>query len=409
MVIIIKYLHFMPDHFYTTKFIDIIQSKFNPQEHSFVIIRKKDKRNYINPYNYQNVKIFTVSREQNVLKFIMFQIRFFTRDSIRIRKIMKQAEYIFIHNLTEEISGLLFTFKGIAKKLWVMWGTDLYDYLPINLFDNYTSKLVNKLDSKLLLMLIRFYYSFFYAVRKKVIKRLDYVISAHQGDIRFFKKYFKTKAECLFQNIYPNPLDFERIENSDIFENKFLNFKDSGVKLLLLGNSGGPTNNHIDLMIRLSNMREQNFKIICPLSYGPSSYIKKIVEKGKELFGDRFIPLLDFLKPELYYQILKQIDLAIMYHNRQQGIGNIQVLLFLGKAVCMKKTSIFYQLLDRGAFIFSIQDLEKLILTESEFKEDYARKNKKIALKYFSVESARSSIEYILNHLEERDSKIKFL
>ncbi|GAH80465.1 unnamed protein product, partial [marine sediment metagenome] len=165
-------------------------------------------------------------------------------------------------------------------------------------------------------MLVRFYYSFFYAIRKKVIKKLDYVISAHLGDIRLFKKYYKTKAECLFQNIYTNPIDLQKIDKNINFEKKIYKFRKNGNKLLLLGNSGSPSNNHLDLMIRLSEMKKQNFKIICPLSYGPPTYINKIVEKGKNLFGERFIPLLKFLKPDIYFSILKQIDIAVMYHNR---------------------------------------------------------------------------------------------
>lgn len=304
----------MMDQFYSREFIEEIQSNFKTEEHQFILVKKKNKKMYINPGNYKNVKTFTVSRERNVLKFIVSHLKFFTKDYLQIRKLMKQAENIFIHNLTEEISGIFFRFRGKPKRLWVIWGVDLYDYIPLKLYDSYTLKLVNRLDNKLLSMLMKFYYSLFYAIKKKVIKKLDYVISAHQGDIRLFKKYYKTKAECFFQNIYPNPVDFEKIENNYNFENNYVNFKEGGDKLLLLGNSGNPTNNHLDLMIRLSKMKEQNFKIVCPLSYGLPSYIKKIVKEGKKIFGDRFIPLLDFLKPNIYYQILKQIDLAIMYH-----------------------------------------------------------------------------------------------
>jgi len=172
----------------------------------------------------------------------------------------------------------------------------------------------------------------------------------------------------------------------------------------LLGNSGFPTNNHLDIMIRLSKMKKQNFEIICPLSYGPPIYINKIIEKGKMFFGDRFIPLLDFLNPDKYFGILKQIDLAIMYHNRQQGMGNVQILVYLGKPICMKKTSLFFYLVERGVSVFSTQDLEKLILNENEFTEDMLKNNKKIASQYFSEKSVISSIESLLNLLEARNT-----
>ena len=396
-----KYLHFMMDQFYSREFIEEIQSYFNIREHQFVIMKKKKKNMYINPEEYQNIRRFTISREKKLFRFIISHIKFYTKEYIRIRNLMKKADYIFIHNLTEEMSGLLFRFKGKAKILWLIWGFDLYNYIPLNLFDLHTSKLMNKLDNKILLMFIRFYYVFYYNIRKSVIKRLDYVISAHQGDVNLLKKYFKTKAKCFSQNLYPNPVDFEKIDKKVDFKTENYNFKKNGDKLLLLGNSGTPTNNHLDLMIRLSEMKEQNFKIICPLSYGDSIYIKKIIENGKRFFGDRFVPLLEFSNPDIYYHILKQIDLAIMYHNRQQGMGNIQILVYLGKPLCMKKTSAFFNLVKRGVFVFPTQDLEKLILNEIEFTEVMSRNNKNIASQYFSVKSARYSIENLLNLIEE--------
>lgn len=399
-----KYLHFMLDQFYSREFIEVIQSNFNIEEHQFIIIKYKNKKMYINPEKYQNIKLLTVSRKQNVLEFIVSYIKFFTMEYIRIRKLMKQVEYIFIHSLTEEMSGILFRFKGKAKILWVIWGADLYNYIPLNLFDQYTSELLIKLDNKVISMLKRIYYSFSHEIRKAVIKRLDYVISAEKGDVRLLKFFFKTKAEWYSQAIYPNPVDFEKLDKEVNSVKENFNFKKNGGKLVLLGNSGAPTNNHLDIMIRLSKMKEQNFKIICPLSYGPPIYIKKIIEIGKMLFGNRFVPLLEFLKPDIYYHILKQIDLAIMFHNRQQGVGNIHILVYLGKPICMKKTSSFFRLVERGVSVFSTQDLERLILNEIEFTKVMSEKNKKFASQYLSVKSVISSIESLFNFLEDRNA-----
>ncbi|KKN58106.1 hypothetical protein LCGC14_0555390 [marine sediment metagenome] len=397
-----KYLHFMMDQFYSREFIELIQSNFDIGEHQFILIKKKHKKSYTHPEKYPNIKIFTISREKKVFEFAISHIKFFTKEYLSIRKLMRQAKNIFIHNLTEEITGILFGFKGKARILWVIWGTDLYDYIPIDMYDRYTLELVDKLDNKLKSMLIRFYYSFFHAIRKIVIKRLDYVISAHQGDIRLFKKYYKTKAECISKNIYQNLVDFEKIDKDINFENEIYKFKKKGDKLLLLGNSGSPSNNHLDLMIRLSEMKKQNFKIICPLSYGPPIYINKIVEKGKILFGERFIPLLEFLAPDVYFFFLKQIDLAVMYHNRQQGMGTIHILVYLGKPICMKKTSGFFHLIKKNTHIFSVNDLEKLMLSDIGLTRAMCEHNKKIALhELYSKKSVVSSIERLFCLLDK--------
>ena len=385
----------MVDQFYSKEFIELVHSHFNIEEHLFIIIKEKNKKMHIDPEKFRNVKIYNFKGN--------FLTKFLTIKYITIRKLMKQAENIFIHYLTEEVSGILFGFRGKAKILWIIWGADLYKYLPLKLYDNHTLELLIKLESKIKSIFKRFYYYFFYAIRKEVIKRIDYVISPHKGDVRLLKKYFKTKAEWYSQAIYPNPVDFEKLDKEVVSIDEKFNFKKNGGKLLLLGNSGAPTNNHLDIMIRLSKMKEQNFKIICPLSYGPPIYIKKIIEKGKMFFGDRFVPLLDFLNPDKYFGILKQIDLAIMYHNRQQGMGNVQILVYLGKPICMKKTSGFFYLVERCVSVFPTQDLERLILNEIEFTEVMS-KNNKIASQNLYVKSAITSINSLFKFLEDKSA-----
>ena len=93
-----KYLHFITkDQFYSKEFIDVIHSKFKIDEHKFIIINEKNKNHHIKPEEYQNIKIFTVSREENILKFIVSHIKLFTVKYIKIRKLMDQSKYIFVH------------------------------------------------------------------------------------------------------------------------------------------------------------------------------------------------------------------------------------------------------------------------------------------------------------------------
>lgn len=401
-----KYLHIITkDQFYSKEFIDLIHSNLKINEHKFIIIKKKTKNSYINPEEYQNIESFIVSSEENILKIIVSYIKFFPVKYMKIRRLLKQADNIIVHFLTEEVSLILFRFRGKAKIFWVIWGDDLYKYLPLKLYDYHTSELLSKLESKMKSIIKRLYYSFFHQIRKSVIKRLDYVSTTLKGDVKLLKKYFKTEAKWYSKDIYPNPIDLKKIDlEVNSFDDKF-KFKKKGEKLLFLGNSGSKTNNHLDILIILSKIKVQNFNIICPLSYGNPIYIKKIIEKGKMLFGDRFKPLLEFLTPEVYYQILKKVDLTIMYHNRQQGRGTIIILLYLGKPLCMKKTSLYFNFIENKVLVFSTKDLERLILNEIEFTEVMSKNNRKIASQYLSVKSVISSIENLSNFLEDRNER----
>ena len=397
-----KYLHFMMDQFYSKEFIELVQANFDSDDHYFIIFKYKTKKSHINPQEFHHLEVMEISLKENLIDFMISSIRFIGISYSKLKKKMEQAKYIFVHYMTVDISEILFRFRGSAKIIWAIWGVDLYTFLPLKLYDPYTRLALDSLDSKIKSLLRKSYLSFFYALRKIVLKKVDYVIYPYKGDISLFKKYFKTKALCYYELIYPNPVDFEKF-GIEINPNEFteLNYKKNDQPLILLGNSGHPSNNHIDMLITLSRLKQQDFKIICPLSYGIKAYINQVVKKGKQLFGDRFVPLLEFLNPKFYTYILKQIDLAIMNHNRQQAMGTIQILMYLGKRICLKKTSAFFYLLQKGAHVFSTEDLEKLIKREIELNEDMMDDNKQIALQNFSAESTLSSIEYIFNDLEQ--------
>ena len=97
-----------------------------------------------------------------------------------------------------------------------------------------------------------------------------------------------------------------------------------------------------------------------------------------------------------------------MYHNRQQGVGTINILLYLGKPLCMKKNSSFFHLIEKGVSVFPPQDIEKLILNRMEFTKAMSEKNRKIISQDQSVKSVISSIDNLFNILEDRNEQMSF-
>ena len=105
----------------------------------------------------------------------------------------------------------------------------------------------------------------------------------------------------------------------------------------LLGNSADPSNNHLDALVTL---RERvnlvgSQKIIVPLSYGNPAYARVIIRKGRELFGDAFEPLTEFLPVEQYQLRLASCRHVILNHLRQQAVGNLVLALANGSNVYM--------------------------------------------------------------------------
>ena len=90
--------------------------------------------------------------------------------------------------------------------------------------------------------------------------------------------------------------------------------------------------------------------------------------------------------------MLRDIDIAIFAHDRQQGMGNIISLLGLGKTVYLKPGITSAQFLrDQGV---AFHDANRLTLeTISEQESDY---NKMLIEAYFSIRRLTSQWQRIL-------------
>jgi hypothetical protein len=73
--------------------------------------------------------------------------------------------------------------------------------------------------------------------------------------------------------------------------------------------------------------------ILAPLSYGDPTYASLVRKRGKELFGEKFKSLDEFIGHEKYFQILGQCGYAVMGQLRHGGLGNINYMLYSGVKV----------------------------------------------------------------------------
>jgi hypothetical protein len=113
------------------------------------------------------------------------------------------------------------------------------------------------------------------------------------------------------------------------------------------------------------------------------------MKAGHNLFGKRFIPVEDFLKPEEYLELINSADVALMNHDRQQGLGNILTLLYLGKKVFLRPdTNSYRYFTSRGIKVFDISKADRMSVSEFLFiaPEDQAE-NRRILREEFSVEN----------------------
>jgi len=262
-------------------------------------------------------------------------------------------------------STLIYSTLVVEKCYWVMWGGDFYFPEKQSIF------------------------------KKFVIKNIGYLITYMPKQIEYVREHYKAKGQyidCLFypDGIYQKKLT-ELLKNSGIRTN----LAEKKIRILV-GNSATETNRHeivfykVKQYIDTRDIPLSSIEIIVPLSYGDIYYREKILKIGFELFGDSFNPLINFLKYEEYLKILLTIDIAIFYHNRQQGLGNLIQLLGMGKKVYLNKETPQWSLFESlGVRVFDFD-------TEFNLEIEEIPENSKIIEKEFTVQKVIEGWKRIL-------------
>ena len=270
--------------------------------------------------------------------------------SLSIR--MNRAEKIILHGLFNNHLFYILSVQPwlLRKCYWVMWGGDLYVHeKPIN---NWRAKKDE----------------FF---RRFIIGRVGGLISQIKGDFELAKRWYGANGKYYECFMYPSNL---------YYDHKLAPKRSDSINIQV-GNSADPSNCHIEVLNRLSFLKDQNVKIYAPLSYGDQSYAKKVVEHGQKIFGDKFVPMMTFIAFDQYLAFMSDIDIAIFNHQRQQAMGNITTLIGLGKKVYLRRGITSWRFLeDMGAVVFDIDNFD------IKLQEDgVADRNKKIISNYFSM------------------------
>src|SRR5690606_3599639 len=174
---------------------------------------------------------------------------------------------------------------------------------------------------------------------------------------------------------------------------------DSDAKDILVGNSNSLENNHLDVFdtIKRTGLKE---KVFVPLSYGNNQkYKKTVLEEGRKYLGDNFQPLLDFMKREDYLRLLSGCSTAVFYHYRQQAMGNILALLYMGVRVYLAEKNPVYQYLKRIGIIVFDFDKEFSLYSNSILEPEKQEINRNILDKIFSKDALQSQYEELVNKL----------
>ncbi|WP_185805575.1 TDP-N-acetylfucosamine:lipid II N-acetylfucosaminyltransferase [Achromobacter denitrificans] len=204
---------------------------------------------------------------------------------------------VFVHGIFFGWQKQLIKEIGRQKKItWVLWGGDFYT--PI--------RAGNKLPD--------------------LIENIHAVAIGTDGDYQLFCQHFGHKPRLLFT--YPASLDFDAIE-----------VPTQKSKTIIVGNSGDPSNLHIEILRHLSAMQDiQDYEVILPVSYNlSSSYEAELLAELADMSAIRARLMKDFMPAADYYAMLADAEMLLTAHHRQQALGNLVASLFFGSKTVLRE------------------------------------------------------------------------
>jgi hypothetical protein len=309
---------------FNAPFIDFIKKNLTVSKHEFIFLSKEN-------YDYG------ITKDHNTI-WIKYNF-------LKLLKELYLADKIILHGLWKnKFILLLFLNPWLLKKsYWIIWGGDLY---PLNKNS---------------------------WIKKQVIKKMGYIITYIRGDYELIQKDCGAQGKYYECFMYP----------SNIYKENNIKLKNHTSINIQIGNSAHISNNHVLLLENLAQYRNKDIKILAPLSYGKEKYSKEVILKGKEIFEEKFQPIITFMPFDKYLKFLGDIDIAIFAHKRQQAMGNIITLLGLGKKVYMRSDITPWKLFkDIDVKVFDVENINLELLSDNDKEE-----NKKKIKEYFSKEN----------------------
>jgi hypothetical protein len=313
----------------------------------------------------QNIFYLLVDNTNQELKHVQLNSNFFLikNDLKNLRKLVEsllKEGFICFHGLNFHSSFLLNKLGDNCRIFWFLWGSEVYNNSELveqkSLYGDFTFSYFFKISKKekfiefLKNNIRQSYYKLIFGTDSpqkliyKAIKRVDYCAILYIEEFNFINEKIKTDIKFLKFSYYP----IERMIRNENVRIKADN--------ILLGNSASETNNHLEAFELLNNFHLKERKIIVPLSYGKTEYADEIIKVGEKLFNDNFIPLIDFMPLHDYNEYIEQCGIVIMNHYRQQAVGNVLTMLWMGAKVYLDERNTLYHYLNRiGVHVFSIQ------------------------------------------------------
>lgn len=302
----------------------------------------------------------------------------------------KGYDLVIFHSFGDLLYPEIFNIDEAVPVIWIGWGYDYYDLIGES--DDYLLPSTKSIVSGLYVSDIR---ALLKSRLGSIVRRFLGVESKKNGvgRVKYFSPVLANEFELVLRagdwKVFPEKAYWQYGTIEDDFVK---DFKQEWVKgdSVLVGNSATPTCNHVEVFYFLDQIGFVGRRVIAPLSYGNKVYGDKVNEIGGRLFGSNFLSLRQFMPIDEYLSCIKECGYVIMNHKRQQAIGNIVTMLYLGARVFLRRESPAYQyFIDMGVIVNTVQELEESpLLLSLPLNEIERVANRKKVSEHWSRESS---------------------
>ncbi|KJJ65612.1 TDP-N-acetylfucosamine:lipid II N-acetylfucosaminyltransferase [Clostridium sp. FS41] len=297
-----KFLHIIPpSRRMMDTYIRMLRKNFDKDEHHFYFINECPESE-LDLFGYDNVQQMSGNSKWEKMKHLYTALN--------------QADLVFWHGFIYPGRFMLFLFgnpKFLKKSVWVAWGIDLYNW-----------KRTDK------------------GLRHKVINALNYYCRCHlkaviallEPDKLYYKKIFPSKVPCY---VIPYPISEESFAAMDVYRN--WNSRKNGLTFVQVAHNAHTFNNHLEILEMLLPYAQENMRLFLPMSYGNDwhtsnkQYGRNITEYVEDHFPNKAYMLWRLMPQSSYTEFLWNMDIAIFNAERQNALGNILKLLYMGNKV----------------------------------------------------------------------------
>jgi len=292
----------------------------------------------------------------------------------KVLTIIDSSQIVFHYFLDNHKATLVLKSSDRAIHCWCFYGAEIYQQTPL-----FRDMLYGPVTRKFLWLLPEIMYrvklrSFYYRIFKREIPPLELLQQAIKK-ISGILWYVPEEIEFINTRIKLPPwYNFQFFSFSDIIPDPEARCI-VGSQKILVGNSATIENNHLDVLAGLQKAQSNEYSVSLPMTYGMFPRYKAMVKKkfSKALKAHVFF-LENHMPLEEYYAFLSEHPTAVFLHHRQQALGNVLYMLYIGAKVYLSRDNIIVQWLRNNqvrVFIFEeefVRDLDagQMILDEAE-------------------------------------------